>query len=151
MSLWQHRSYTFKSNTIDSVYRKNIPIRFINPATQNGSRPTISTELAEAYSLDKEDWVDIPEGIKVTGKIKGSYALILKELMGTVQDYAEIKHIDLRYYSFLSGDPLKFNLGASTILCKNLPAEHSECSIKSYKRQIYAEGLLQYPYCVYLK
>ena len=120
---------------------------FINAAAKNGARPTTHNSSVRHISEDDKIWEILPEGFTITGKIDAkSTALVLNEL----QIADPVLKIDLWQYSEFKDhtpNPIKFQLGASTICSEQIPAE----SMKSRFRSVLAWGRLTYPYAVFIK
>jgi len=120
---------------------------FIEPSIKGGAKPTTMNTQAYKFSYNEKDWENIPDGIKVTGKIsKNTTALVLENLEITLDEGTEI---DLwKYSDYLDqSSPIKFSLGSSTICATKI----YNVGMKSRYRKIVAFGKLKKPFAVWLK
>ena len=148
---WLLRSFRAKTLQIQKICeqatkeRDSIYCLFINPSRENGARPTTHNSKVKYVSENGNNWRALPKGVKITGKVdRQSTALVLNELYLT----SPIPNIDLwKFSEFETDDPLKLQLGASTICCKNIPSK----GMQSRYRDVIAFGKLIHPYAVYVK
>lgn len=148
---WLVQSHKAKTQHVQDLCRKakqeEIPVYclLIEPSQKSGASPTIHNAIAEFVSSNNKDWGNIPNGIRVTGKIsKNSTALVFDKL--EVLD-APIT-LDLWEYSeFKTKNPIKLMLGASTVCCERAPSQ----GMKNRYRNIVGIGRLASPYGLWLK
>lgn len=152
-SFWLINSFKSKTEGIQdfcknaSSENREVYCIFVGASQRGGAEPTKTNSIASQYSSDNINWLDIPKGIRVTGKIdEKTTALVLKSLDAV--DKKDI-NIDLWNYSDFLDDskPIRFRQGASTL-----------CAIKKYNegmksryREIIAFGKLIEPFAVWLK
>lgn len=155
-SYWLHKSYRAKPETVSLLgqlaYKKGTtPLcLFVEASSSNGAQETKIAETAKEFSVDKIKWETMPENIKVTGSIKGAYALVFDQL----QFVKENRIIDLwGYSSFEHPDQaVKIIQGGSTIcVVKNSSHRQDKNKIKSHVRRILAVGRLVSPFEVWLR
>jgi len=123
---------------------------FVEPAAKGGARPTVASDEAQDFSINRNTWSPLPSELgPVTGRIDGSAAALVFDMIetgvgGTVDlwDYAD--HSDTE-------KPLRFILGCSTVCAvrKNM-TQHPQ-RMKSRYRAIVAVARLAEPYCVWLR
>ena len=90
-------------------------------------------------------WAKVPKGVRITGKIDArSTALVLDELRVITRPQI----FDLWEYSeFNTGNPIRLQLGASTVCCEQSPS----VGMHSRYRDIVAIGKLYAPYAVSIR
>ncbi len=152
-SFWLIKSFKAKTRDIQNLCRiaskdgEDIFCIFIEASQKFGAQPTKTSSVASQFSSDNVHWLDIPNRIRITGKIdKMATALVLDSLK--IDDEEKIK-IDLWNYSDFLNDlePIRFMQGASTICAIE---KHNE-GMKSRCRKIIALGKLVKPFAVWLK
>lgn len=153
-TLWLHKSYTCKPEHFKGI-TDTIECLFIEPASRNGSRPTISSDKAEMYSIDKINWKSIPNTIKCTGNLLGAKALVIEKFVD-INDSNESDKIiditDLRFFNYINQNtPIQIRQGASTILCEVRDKPDKKSCVKSWDRVIVKRAYLRYPYCVWVR
>lgn len=148
---WLLKSFKVKNDQIQEMCKQakkehqDVYCLFISASVKNGAKPTLHDSLVKQISEDNIGWAVLPEGIKITGKIdKQTTALVLDELEIVTNPII----IDLwKFSEFLTSNPVKLQLGASTICVINIPS----VGMKSRSRNIIAWGKLKFPYAVWVK
>jgi hypothetical protein len=128
---------------------QNFGKAFANPAVyflEGSAHPAGTEHAAKQMSVDRKQWVPLPNGLsKVTGKLPGG-GLVLGSLK-SVADH----EIDLwDYVEHPALTPLKFQQGASTV-CAVAAPNGQAIGMKSHKRKVVAVGHLAPLLAVYLK
>ncbi len=150
-SIWLIKSFRAKTIDLQKIgqaavkAQQEIYCLFISPAQTNGARPTSRDVAAKQYSEDGTRWLNIPEGIRTTGKIESlTTGLVLDRLYPI-----ENKEIDLWGYSdFRAKDkPILLSRGASTVCA----VKKYQPGMKSRTRQVVGAGRLTPPFAVYLR
>lgn len=118
-SFWLMKSFKAKTEDIQDFCKcaldegEDVFCIFLEASQTGGAQPTKTSTLASQFSSDTIYWSNIPEKIKVTGKIdKKTTALVLESLEINNEKETEI---DLWNYSESPNEPIKFTLGASTL------------------------------------
>ncbi len=152
-SFWLIKSFKAKTGDIQRFCKyalndgEDVFCIFLEASQKGGAQPTKTNSVASQFSSDNIHWLDIPKGIKVTGKIdKRTTALVLESLeMNNEKDI----EIDLWNYSDFLDDlnPARFTQGASTICATR---KYNE-GMKSRYRKIVAFGKLTKPFAIWLK
>ena len=126
---------------------ENPNVFFLAPATPNGARPTTSAARMLEQSADKKLWSPVSSLISpVTGKASASsYALVLSSLRTSETS------IDLWQYVDNGNEPIRFRLGASTLLAKHGDSSTHPNRPKSRIRRVLAIGRLERPYAVWVR
>lgn len=155
-TFWLIKSYRSKPNMVQDIcstaLSKNqtvIPCYFISPSSPLGAIPTKASLPAHQYSADSLEWTDLPQHMSpVTGAINNNAsALMFSELK--IEQLA----IDLAQYAdyFSQDKPLQIKQGASTVCAIKKDMTKHPDTIKSRFRNIVAIGILQKPFCVWLR
>lgn len=150
-TFWLIKSFRAKTKQIQQIGRtasnnsQKVYCFFIVSSQKEGAQPTKSISKAKQFSNDKINWLNIPNHIKVTGKIDhNTTGLVLDKI-----DIAENTKIDLWQYSdfFNNSKSVRMSQGASSV-----------CAVKKYNRgmksryrDVIGIGRLKAPYAVYLK
>jgi len=151
-SFWLIKSFKAKTEQIQSICKtasaedKGVYCIFVQASQSGGAQPTKTNSVASQFSSDSVNWKNIPDGIKVTGKLdKNSTALVLESLE-IIDDNIPF---DLWKYSDFSNDfqPIKMMQGASTVCC----IKKDSNGMKSRHRKVIAVGKLNAPFAVWLK
>lgn len=119
---------------------------FLAPASPKGARPTTVATRATAFSENKLLWQPLPQGISpVTGHLGGgSYAFVLSQLELCAAT------IDLWRYTTRS-EPVRFRLGASTLLAEVGDSSAHPARAKSRYRRVLAVAELVQPFAVWVR
>lgn len=120
---------------------------FLEASTANGARPTTSSERVSEISSDRELWsaVDARVG-PITGRLaRGAYAFTFSELDTTVST-----SLDLWMYA-VGESPIRFKLGASTLLAGHKDTSTCLFRMKSRFRRILAIARLADPIAVWVR
>lgn len=148
-TLWLHRSAQARPDQT-RTFRPSFVI-FLTPSSKQGARPTTESGTATQMSIDKACWQPLPNGLgPVTGNLKSAaYALVLSELT-LCQDLAL-----LDVWSYANGiaasNPIRFQLGASTVLAQRSDTSWRPDRMRSHKRRIMAVGKFVTPVSVFIK
>jgi hypothetical protein len=151
-SFWLIKSFKAKTQHIQEICKKasdenrEIHCVFVQASQKGGARPTKIDSVANRFSKDNASWNDIPDGIKVTGKIDNSATALVLASLDIINENI---NLDLWNYSdFLDiSKPVKIMQGASTVCCFK---EFKE-GMKSRYRKIIAVGRLEEPFAVWLR
>ncbi len=121
---------------------------FLSPASAKGARPTTSTHRMTECSADRLTWSPLPIGLgPVTGQACSSaYALVLDSLEIVSSSFDLWMYVDAR-----NNEPVRFRLGASTLLARRGDASTHPLRPKSRIRQVLAVGCLTAPYAVWIR
>lgn len=147
-TLWLCQSPAARPDRLRMFVNEPCRVFFLAPATKNGARPTTSAHRMTEFSLDKHDWSPISAEIgPVTGQARdGAYALVLSSLEMNV-----VSPLDLWSFVDLDGAPIRFRLGASTLLARQGDTSAHPLRTKSRMRRILATGWLTAPYAVWVR
>ncbi|OGZ12600.1 MAG: hypothetical protein A3D67_04310 [Candidatus Lloydbacteria bacterium RIFCSPHIGHO2_02_FULL_51_22] len=118
---------------------------FIEPTQRGGARATSHSQAVKLSSSDNRKWENIPDGIKITGKIsKNSTGLVFDVL----EVFNPLASFDVWQYSeFGTKEPMKTMLGASTVCCERIYSP----GMKKRYREIIGVGRLAPPYGLWLR
>lgn len=121
-------------------------IWFLEPSTQNGARPTTESAVACEF-FDGRGWSALPERLSpVTGLLsRGAYAFKMSRI-----DLCTGRFVDLWQYAS-DGEPVRFRLGASTLLAAPKDTSKDEGRMQSRMRRVIAVGTLVEPYAVWVR
>lgn len=151
-TLWLCRSPNARPDRTQNFFStcEDCQILFLAPTSKNGARPTSSAQPMIERSPNRIDWSPIEKTISpVTGHAdRGAYAFVLTAL----SVYAEPTMIDLWQYAEEPGlTPVRFRLGASTLLARRHATSTHELRPKTRFRQVIASGRLSKPYAVWVR
>ena len=133
-TFWVYRSHSARPDHVQSFVPTTV--LFIEPATRTGARPTVKSDCANMFSSDGKHWSLLPDGLgPVTGKM-GAYAFVFSALTVAIN---EVRYVDLWQYETPDGNPIRFRLGASTVLVQRSVASRGA---KSRYRRVLAAGTL---------
>lgn len=121
---------------------------FLAPSMVGGARPTIVAARATSFSPDRSRWSPLPEEISpVTGNLRGeAYAFVFSSLCLNSTSIS----VDLWQYA-TEGGPVRFRLGASTLLATRTSTATHPARAKSRFRRVLAIGLLATPPAVWIR
>jgi hypothetical protein len=147
---WLVKSFKAKTSQIQNICkqadkeRESVYCLFIESSSKNGARPTIHDSKAQYFSVDGKAWTILSEKVKITGKLDlQSTALVLDELK-----IIPPQKIDLWNYSdFENKNPVKLQLGASTVCCIKISSK----GMLSRFRNVVAVARLKTPYAIWVK
>ena len=128
--------------------KKAVVCLFIGASSEGVTKPTKGSQKALWHSLNKKDWLRIPNDNLITGSNRSSFALVLNKI-----DLMDNAYIDLWRYS-QNNNPekaVRIMLGSSTICCLKHSSENDPSKMKSRYRRVLAVGTLVSPYGVWLK
>ncbi len=108
---WMIQSHKAKTQQVQDLCKKasseNLPVYclFVEPSQKGGAKPTLHDKVVTAISSNNQNWEDVGEGVKITGKIsKNSTALVLDKL----EVLSDSIPFDLWEYSeFKTKNPIK--------------------------------------------
>lgn len=120
---------------------------FLAPAHPSGARPTTSNECVSEISPDGAYWFKPPSSLSpITGNLsKGAYALALSEISLCDGD------VDLWSFLLPNEAPVKFKLGASTVLAMKGDAAENPVRMKSRVRRAVAVARTLPPHSVWVR
>ena len=151
-SFWLVKSFKAKTRDIQKIGQQAVVNNqelyciFVQASQIGGAQPTKTGSIAVQFSLNSHNWLPIPKGIKVTGKIDRKTTALVLESLNTIDGENQI---DLwRYSDYLKdSDPIKIRQGASTVCCIR---KDSKGMISRF-RKVIAVGKLKAPFAVWLK
>lgn len=130
---------------------KGAPVLFIASATAGGAVPTVSSDRAREFSIDRSVWQPLPKKIgPVTGSLSRSgTALVLGRLDLAAQDCV----IDLWAYANFedTASPVKIARGASTLCAQQGNTGRHPDAMRSHLRTVLAIGWVYEPYAAWLR
>ena len=119
-------------------------VLFLDPASPRGARPTTTDTHATLLSLDRVRWESIsPDLGPVTGRMSNAYAFVLSSI--ELCDNT----IDLWSYADATRAPIRFRLGASTLLAQKTDMVLG--GVASRFRRVRAVATLTHPYAVWVR
>lgn len=155
MTFWLIKSFAAKPFIVQSICseainygQKSIQCYFITASTPGGAVPTKTSIKATKYSSNNKDWQELPQISPVTGAIDiSAYALVFRSISPCYIP------IDLaQYASYLKpSNPVRIQQGASTICAIKKDMRDNPNVMKSSLRTMVAIGILESPFCVWLK
>lgn len=120
---------------------------FINSKQSNGVKATKTNDLALSYSVDDKNYLKIPEGIKVTGKIQKNTTGMVFENIITIPN----KTINLTNFLNYNSQNKKVKLGLGRSSMCILKTKTSDFLENKNSREIVAIAKLKEPYAVKLR
>lgn len=129
-------------------------VLFVAPSTPRGARPTTHATAMREFSYDHNRWAALPDCLSpVTGQPKSAtYALVLSWL-----SVCHNEGTHLWQYVGIDGKPIRFRLGASTLLAKwggiqslGDTSTHPD-RMRSPERRLIAIARLAKPYSVWVR
>lgn len=148
-TFWLCQSPAARPDRTQAFFEDEASVLFLAAAATNGARATESAHKMIEFSPNKSDWKTVPSSLSpITGLAKSTaYAFVLSALEVCV----EPAFVDLWRYVDANGSPIRFRLGASTLLARRCDSSLHPLRMKSRMRRVLAVGRLVKPYAVWVR